>query len=329
VWGTIRDAATDSALTGATATLGWYGLRQGIVKSLQVSERRRSVTTDNAGVFFACGLPTDLMIATDAIATNSASGHVEYTIGARRLYRLDLLVSSDMVIPDSVPLRTAQDSLAAERAHGRSVVTGTVLDEKRNPVANATVTVMSADTSANTDASGKFQLSALPAGTHMVQVRHVGMMPVTQRLQLRPDHPTDVTIQMSAVTALATIDVRARSAQRMEYDDRRERGLGFALDSTVLNHRLDLFGALSNIPMTQVVRSDTGASIIVRNLSTRGTCTPTAFLDGKQTVLELIVTLPPDHFRAIEVLPYESVPIQYLSVTRCGVILFWSKNAKW
>lgn len=329
VWGTIRDAATNAPISGATTVTSWIDVRRALATRFREAETKKEVLSDNSGVYFACGLPATAELSTAAVAAKAASSGVEYTVGPRRLYRLDLSVSTDMVVPDSVVLRTPADSLQAQRAHGRSTVRGIVVDDRKRPLANALVRIAIADTSVRTDKDGKFQLGGLPAGTQVFSVRRVGLAPSTQIVQLRENGAVDVVFPLSSVNTLATMRVHAKGDQRFEYEDRRERKHGYAVDSTTLNHRIDVASALQNLPLTRVVRSDTGTTVVVRNLSTRAACVPTVYLDGLVSSMRIVSDRPPSYFHAIEVLPAEVVPIKYMISPSCGVVMFWSKNARW
>ena len=331
VWGSVRDASTDSVAVGGGAAFYWYDLNAGVAAGLRFNQRRRTVATDASGVYFACGLPSDVAVSTEGLGATSASGRVDFTIGPRRLKRVDLLVSPDMVVPEGLS-RSATDSALAARARGRATLRGVVHDDKGGGMDNANVLVVGADSGVRTDAQGRFVLSGLPSGTQLLQVRHVGVAPVSQVVQLRPGQTLTIDIAMAKATVtLAASKTVAKSEKRLGYEDRRARKLGYAIDSTLLNHRADLFSAMSNVPLVSYKKSREGAvtAINVRGLSSRGAGEALIYLDGLKTTLEAVMLIPPDHFRAIEFLPYETVPGEYMGKIGQGVVLFWSQNVKW
>lgn len=211
-----------------------------------------------------------------------------------------------------------------------SSVRGVVVDENNKPVPRASVAIDNPAQTVQADAAGKFLLANVTAGRHVLSARAVGFQAINQPIQLKAGEALDVDVELTRITALETNNVVGRSAARAEFDDRRARKLGFAIDSTILNNRSDMFSALSRIPLTTVKANRTfGISVSVRTLSGNGACTPAAFVDGKMTDLASVTALDPDHFRAIEVLPYEAVPGKYYTRPCVGAILFWSKNVKW
>jgi hypothetical protein len=330
VWGTLHDAATDSATADGGATFYWYDLKGGVAAGLRFNQKRRTVSADPAGVYFACGLPPDVSISVEGVAARAASGRVDLTIGQRRLKRLDLLVSEDMVLPEGLS-RAATDSALAAHTRGKAVLRGLVHDDKGAAMNNANVQVVSSDSSVRTDAKGQFLLGGLPSGTQVVQVRRVGAPFTTSLVQLRPNQTTDVDILMSATTTLAAVRTVAKSANRLGFDDRRARKLGYVIDSKKLEERADFISAFNAMPLTSLGKDRNGnvTMIGVRRLDGRGGEAALIYLDGLLTTLEAVWLIPTNHFRAIEILPYEQVPARFVGNVGQGVVLFWTKNAKW
>lgn len=84
VWGTVRDAQADTRLSGASAGFSWYDMSLGADKRYAFRELTHQTRTDSAGNYYACGLPSDIKISSEATGTKSASGAIEYLIGERR-----------------------------------------------------------------------------------------------------------------------------------------------------------------------------------------------------------------------------------------------------
>ena len=333
VWGTIRDAATEKEVEGGSAELEWYALKPGLVPGIRLSEVKKYATTDADGHYFACGVPSDIVISSIGIAPTAASGNVQYVVGDLRFKRLDLLVSTDMVLSDSVKLVTHADSVAADHAHGHSTLTGTVMDEKNRPLDNAIVSIATSDTSVRTNKDGKFSLADLPGGTQIVEVRRVGFAPYLKVIELRPAQATTIAVAMPVINTLTTVNVRAdlvKGADRTEYESRKKMGFGTFLEAKDLAGRSDIATPLSRIPGVKVDYTEAGFEISMKSPFMRGYCTPAMFLDGFPTTVDVINFRPPESFRAIEVYAHGgSVPAQYSTLGGCGSILFWSANARW
>lgn len=337
VWGYVRDAASDQPLDAAAATFSWFDLRTRKAPGLVIDDIRREVTTDNTGLFFACGVPVDVVVATEAIDESktrgpAASGHIEYALGTRRLQHLNLLVSKDMVLPDSAPASTKMDSATFERARGRAVLKGKVVDDRDRPVADAIVTVSSADTSVRTGKDGLFLIGGLPAGTQAMQTRRIGITQVSQMVPLRPDSVTEVIVHASAYNTTSVYNVRAqrvKGADRTEYEFRRKAGFGTFLETKQIENRIDLVSVLQSLPGMQVAQK--GFELQVTTMAgMKGRCSPNAFIDGIPSDFTVANMYKPSDFRAIEFyLHASSVPAQYSSFASCGAILFWTRNARW
>lgn len=334
VWGTVRDAATDSLVPSAVATFSWYNLRPGRQPGLKIDEIVREVRTGAGGEYFACGLPTETVISSMAIDSSAASGPVDFAVGALRLHRLDFTVSRDMVLPKGEDMVTKDDSARAERATGSAVIRGTVMDDRKRPLANALVSIATVDTTVRTDEAGQFLLGGLPAGTHALHARRVGLAETVQIVQLRADRMNSVTVTMGSATTLATFNVRAeksRSRNRILYDERRKRGFSYAIEGEALARSMDVRSALWGVPRLTIDQQGFGVAVRMKRVG-RGECSPSAFLDGFPMDLEAASSLPPKEYRAIEVYttPF-AVPAEFVTAAgiSCGVMLFWSKRAPW
>lgn len=337
VWGTIRDATSSRLLSDAVVGFSWYDMRAGAIPGVYVSDIRKEVLTDNTGLFFACGVPTNVVITTAAIDTSTArgkgaSGFLEYAVGSRRLQRLDLIVSPDMIAPVNAPMRTREDSAAAARARGRATLKGTVLDDRKRPVVDATIAVPSADTSVVTGANGTFIIGGLPAGTHTMQTKRIGFAPVSQMVSLRTDSVTEVSVVAAAVNVVSVYNVRAEAtngSDRTAYERRRKLGFGYYAEAKDLERRNDIASALSAFPGLQVRHN--GLDLEVTTPSTlRSRCSPAVFFDGMFSSWQVINMMRPADFKAIEAYTRaSSAPLEYATFSQCGVVLFWSKSARW
>jgi hypothetical protein len=332
VWGTIRDASTNAELIDASAELNWYALQAALTPGMKLREIRKDVGTDAEGHYFACGVPSDIVISSIAVSPSAASGNVQFVIGDQRFKRLDLLVSSDMVIPDSVHLLTHKDSVAADHARGHATLTGVVTDERKRPLENAIVSIATADTSVRTDKAGEFSLALLPAGTQIVEVRRVGFAPFLKVVELRPVQSTEVAVEMPVVSTLTTVNVRAnkvKNSELIDYDQRKKMGFGTFIEAKDLAGRSDVATPLSRVAGVHVDYTEAGFEVTMKSPFMSGTCTPAIFLDGFPTTVDVINFRPADSFRAIEVYAHGgSVPVQYATLNGCGSILFWSATAR-
>ncbi|MBC8087471.1 MAG: carboxypeptidase regulatory-like domain-containing protein [Phycisphaerae bacterium] len=331
VWGTVRDAANDLLLANAVAVLSWYDLRPKISPALLVDEIRRETPTDVSGHYFACGLPHDILIANQAVGRNAASGRVEFAVGARRVHKVDLMVSSDMVLSERAAPITREDSLAAGLSHGQATLRGLVVDEKGLPLADATVLMADLDTTVRTGADGQFRFAAVPAGSQMVYVRRVGSGAITQIVHLRPNVTTETTVHLSSVNTLAPVNVRSEKVigrDRLDFEFRQRMGFGYTADEKSIARQNSLYNVLKGFPGLTV--RQTGSHIAVTMKSGAGNCAPTVYLDGNYVRSDVAFSYQIEHYRAVEVYTrYVSTPAEFARKRGCGAIVLWTKGARW
>ncbi|MGV3708241.1 MAG: carboxypeptidase-like regulatory domain-containing protein [Gemmatimonas sp.] len=344
VWGTIRDAATQKTLSEAAATFHWYDLRAGNTPGLLIREMDEQAHTNAEGVYFACGLPSEVAIGSEGLTKDAASGRIDYALGARRMQRLDLTVSTEMVVVDSVPAdapvndltpaRSAIDSGRSIAPRGTATVRGRVLNEDNKPVANALVAIVNLDSAVRSDASGQFRIAGVAAGTQLLNVRRVGSPPVNNVVHLRPGQTADVDVVMSSVNTLTTVNVRAArnwSKLRLDFEQRKKNAFARVIEGDIFEKRADMYSVLDNVGRFRMTRNGFGLDILIKR-PTGKACTPFAFLDGLPIDANTASSLPVDMYRAVEI--YENpfaVPAEYYTPTMdpCGTILFWTKRIKW
>lgn len=343
VWGTIRSAATGAPIADAVAAMSWYSLRTGTKRGLVIDDLRQDAITDVHGLYFMCGVPSGSRVSATAVDTSSqrgraASGVVEYVVGPRRLQLLDLTVSTDMVEAepktpeDSARTLSANDSGSMRRARGRATLKGIVVGDNGHPVTDAIVGVASADTSVRTNAQGEFVLGGLPAGTHSVQTRRVGYSPIDQVVALRSDSVSQIRI-VSSKNVLATYNVRAtltKGADRVEFEQRRKQGFGYAFEGKQLENKTDIGNLLRTVPGLDVQNRGFDLLVTVAG-GMQGRCKPKIIVDGFPSSMDVVSMHRPADFRAIEVFTRgTTAPTQYTSLAGCGVLLFWSRaGANW
>lgn len=323
VWGTVKDAATDVLLRDAPALFSWYDMSL-VGKKVHFDELRTEVRSDSSGTYFACGLPTTVAMSAKALGTASASGEVEFVIGVRALSRVDFLVSTDMKVSELRALSDTQHT----RARGTSILRGIVRDDLGRRVADALVSVASADTAIRTNGDGTFLLRSMPAGTHGVQVRSLGYSLTTRLVDLRPNTTTDIQFSIPTTTTMAVFNVRAEAIPRpdhKEFNERRKLGFGRAFELKQGDY-VDAADVLKMVPRVQV-SYNRGVPAITMPDGT-STCNPTIYLDGMKSDMEAITLYPIDNIRAVEVYTSKyQVPARFMGSAfgGCGVVLYWTK----
>ncbi|MGV3708617.1 MAG: carboxypeptidase regulatory-like domain-containing protein [Gemmatimonas sp.] len=329
VWGTIRDASNDQRQSNASASFRWYDLTLNEKKRFDFGEDGFDVRTDDTGTYYACGLPTEIRLSTEAMGSRAASGPIELAIGERRLTRLDLLVSSDMVmVRDSTT--KAGPTLPAR---GTARLRGRVVDVNGKDVVGAVVSFATLDTTVRTNQLGEFTLLNLPAGTHGLQARHVGHAPATMTVELRAEQTTQTTVTMASAQSLATVNVRAERVLGIDQQDFQRRlklRSGYTLQADQLKDRFDLTSALQGMPGVQITRPVYGEVQVLMSNRRYGQCAPALYVDKVLVLPETLAQYRAQDLVAVEVFNSKfSVPVGF-EARGCGAVLFWTRlNPRW
>lgn len=332
-WGIVRDAATDTRLSGSRVLAARSELVVGADKRVSMGEVVYETLTDSTGTFYMCGLPVGTELFVQALGTRSKSGVVAFSLGARRIFQSELLVSSEMV-----QLETADSSLARiNTAKPSATVRGTVRELRGAPLADAVVKLVSSDSSVRTDAQGNFELRNVPAGTQQLEIKKIGWSTSQHWVQLRSSQATEARITLQTAQALAAVDVvadRIARRDRLEYDERRKAGFGYAIEAADIANRVDMLGVLQTLQSAKVTRRN-GIIVIEPTVATMksGNSCPeavTTWIDGARTSLAEASALDPSVIRAIEWFPrVTTAPAKYVGLGSCPVILFWTVRSRW
>jgi Carboxypeptidase regulatory-like domain len=214
-FGSVHDGETNARLAQASVTFTWYNLKG----TAALGEVTTNVRTDSIGVYYACGLPVGVQLASQAYGNHSQSGEVQYHIGARQLLRQDLVASTEMT----------------RATRGTATVRGVVVNELRAPVSDALVYLSGADTTVRSGGDGSFVFRNVPAGSLGLEVRKVGTANRSQIVNVRRGEDMQTAVVMSAATTLATVNVgaeRPKSAEMTALEDRQKMGFGMMFDFT-------------------------------------------------------------------------------------------------
>lgn len=324
LFGVVRDAATGRPLAGAVATLTWLSLNDAGGRSVdgpaEVLSARMDVTTDDAGAYYACGIPVARDILVQAVAgtvDSAASGVVSIALPERGILIRDLLV-------------------AEVSAEGHEVVVVTVRTGER-PLAGARVAVPGGEPVV-TSAAGRAVLHSVQAGTRMVTAAAIGYPPTQAPVDIVAGDTARIVLKVSrASTLLDTLIVR-RSRALNEVEERRRTGLGYRMMGEELARRHTLRSVFDEFPSVFTAgRGFISFRIMMpapfpHVLDTEGKyCAAQVFLDGRLTDMEEVTSYRPDELLAVEVFPRVSmVPIQYKRFANygedCGVVLFWTRR---
>lgn len=296
-------------VAGVPVGAKWYETRIGTGQFERVV--RASLDSTNAAGFYSlCGVPTDAEVALVAATDSIASGEIVMGLNGAPIARRDLTVA-----PAVVTVRVRGRLLGADSAG----------------LPNATV-ALSGDSSrtARTDGDGRFVLPAVPRRSSQLVARALGFVPtllaidpVGDELELEDLAMQKVPYDLSTVTVTG----QAMTANQLQFDVRRERGIGFFVSDSALA-KIPVVNSTvisAMIPRTAIQQTRQGPMIQLRRGS--GFCRPRFFIDGYDNgniSAEEEGSLMA-RAKRVEVYTASNAPPQFNDFDGCGVIVVWTR----
>jgi hypothetical protein len=352
VIGRVRDVDDQSALANAAVSTDWteYVISGGRA----VPARMRAATKSNAGgIFLLCGVPTNVPLEVRADLTGLTVGPSPLEMNGRIFTRVDFAISRKDEAAREMPVGATHADSVAFAAHGPGTATlhGSVHGADGKPLKDAVVSVIGTEQSARSDAAGAFKVEQIPAGTRAIEVKSIGMLPVTFSMDF-PTHGTrDTTVAITKqAQELKAVSVKEHGFTTSPmlnsgFADRQAHGLGsFLTDKDLAKHNYsDLIGVLSTVRGMHIAYGTKGYPLpqMLGSMSLNTDfCVPNFWVDGtpwhvtssgpggKYPYTDLSDTVRPEMIKGIEIYttPGE-VPAQYdkFSSTGCGSIVIWTR----
>ncbi len=316
VYGTVRDAETGDRLSGAMVRVSWLAVsREG---GLTISRPNLDVRTDSVGNYYACSVPVDYVATAQAFAgRGQSSGVTELLVGPRGLLRHDLRVSRDTAAAwiDSGNVR-----------RGTAAIIGRVRDTDGRARPGARVLVDDTNAETYADPDGRFLLTGLPSGSHMLMARSIGYAAARRQAELRAGDTTRIELVMRAVTVLDTIRVTARServaALLDELDYRLRTSQGQVLRHEDLARRATIRSVFQGFAGIRIEGRSTYSFRVYSGIN----CPVSVYVDGLISDFQSLQSYRPDQFVAVEYFPRAtSAPFWAQGPNQCGVALVWTR----
>ena len=341
VAGHATDADTERPLVGAIVVVGWDELvvDRATLKASN-EERVANVVTGDRGAFRLCGVPTGTSLMLQLQQGELASAVVTLAVSDEEgavARDLSMSVGDEPVAarPDSLEHVSVRGLVAPPppRPNGQAALVGTVRGVGGQPLANAELRVEGATSSAVSDASGRYSLSNLPAGSQMLVVRHIGYEPVSIPVELRAGRAVQRDLQLSRVVSLDSIRVVAMRLQYPEFEyNRRANPFGRFLGPEEIARRKvhetsDLLTGIGGVSV-----GGHGPDAQAKSVHGRGggqAC------EGMRVVVNgwlqgmRLNDIATSQVAAIEIYPQGAfAPTQYSVRGSCGVIVVWTKSSR-
>jgi hypothetical protein len=261
-----------------------------------------------SGSYALCGVPVGSEFSLRAVGRGGSSGELLVETDAS-LHRRDIIVAASGVT---------------------SSVTGRVLTSAGAPIAGAAVLVVGDSTqSVRSDSTGRFVMPSLPRRSSQLMVRAVGYTPV-----MRAVDPIDTQMDLDVVTLpdapreLATVTVtgEAMTASQLQFEARKERGLGVFVSDEQLS-KIGLVSAQTIAtfnPRIAVQQTRRGPTMLMR----RGSefCRPQFFVDGvnfrnievdeENNILRMA--------KRVEFYTANNAPQEFNDFAGCGSVVIWT-----
>ena len=365
--GHVRDAETEMPVGGVPVAVRWT---ETVIEMRRVRQQERvlSDTASESGFFAICGIPADAAAQARAGRGADSSGLVPVDVPAGEVAYAAIHVGGArrvaMTVMDSSGKGKKPKPAQIVALRGTARLTGVVHRPDATPAAGARVVVRGTQLEATAGPRGVFSFDSLPAGTHTVEVRALGFLPVQSVVHLSAERPASVDIRLTErVVALPNVKVKGQLVYSRKFSpnlagfyerlaDQEKgiiRGYFFTREDIEKRNPVLLTQMFRDIPALQIVRSTisnaalavtvaedgarTGEEVVGRN-----NCRMTVYLDGLLIASEMNSQLQrrsykinqlasPNSLAGMEVyISANDAPPRYQSENgSCGVILIWTK----
>jgi hypothetical protein len=312
VYGTVRDAVTQTPVPNATVDLTWLDIKIDRAKHISQNRYRGQTRSDSTGSYYICDVPRETGTRIFAATDSATSGLIDLASGEIPVQRRDLVIGA---VGDSGATRTG-------------VIAGTVSDSGGRPVSAARII---ADGAAEIRAGddGRFVVRGVPVGTRQVEVLAIGMSPVIAVVDVSTTDTASVVATMRKITTLDVVRVTASPATRRlvsAIEDRRQSGTGYVRDSSQIGDRGTMTAVLFDIPSVQVNQRTGGAITVTLPGTGAARCLANVVIDGVRSDMDDLKFLRPSDIAVMEAYPRRmSLPMEFIRDNDCGAIIVWTK----
>ena len=341
VAGRAMNADTDKPLPGADVVAAWV--------HNHIDKATLKIVTQMRGASVKAGRPASIGCAAcravpccrSSSSTRGAPGtivRVAVTDDEGAVVR-DLSLS-----PTSSPSTTALDSVARVlsvdgrdsareelKLVGTAILTGEVRSLTGEPVVDAEVRVRDARSTTVTDSAGRFTLGALPSGTQLLVVRHLGYPPAEIPVELRADRSVKRDVLLRRNVVLDSVRVVSTRTEYTEFEqNRRTHAFGQFLtlddvDKMKATETADLF---LNVLGFSVFGQGSQARIVSNTALARHPECRNAMVVVNGLEGATLNSVAPSQIAGIEAYADETfVPARFAGRAPCGVIVIWLRKA--
>lgn len=321
VIGHVSDPETLQPVAHAEVSVAWTDFQ--VSKEFGVRRTPRLVrdSTDGAGAFRICGLPSSLAATIQARRGAEVTAEIPISLGEKpnELFARILLLSN-------------ADSGASV---GNATVSGQVVLEGNQTGAGSRVELIGTDIIAMTNDKGEFTMTNLPSGSKVLLARHLGYGAETAPVDLSSLQQKRVLIKLSKFVSMMDPVVvtarRSRALDKIGFNQRKKSGFGYYMGPDRLQqmHPGYVTDILRQVPGLRVSYSPTGAAVS----SSRGLESGCVQYYVDDMPFQEMQPGDINHFVtggevvAVEVYQGTSTPGRYIQAGRgsCTTILLWTR----
>jgi hypothetical protein len=326
LYGHVVDAASEAPLAGAVVVAAWREMTvDRTTLRPETNERIASDTTDEAGWYRLCGVPTGSWVSYQlqhlGRSTPVIRTLMDTTLGiAIRHLSLEGRTSAD----DSA----AAGTIGAAAATGTARLTGVIRGAGDLPLASAEVRVLGTRAIAQTDARGRYALGNLPAGTQLLEVRRLGYGVADIPVELRSGATVNGDMRLQKIVNLDSVRVVAIGTRYREFSDHRAHsmyGVFLGPETMAQEHAVQLSDIIRKIPGFIIRGEGPFARVLSARSPTLRPCAANVIVNGIPN--QPINDFPPVMVGAVEAYREgEITPNDYFDIRGCATIAIWTKR---
>ncbi|HEX6599340.1 MAG TPA: carboxypeptidase-like regulatory domain-containing protein [Gemmatimonadaceae bacterium] len=339
VIGDVANADSDQPLGGAKVAVSWTELTVDSALHAVTTPRGGVVAADPSGHYRLCGVPTDTYLTVQVQDSGRAGSPLTLTVGheggvVRRDLSLSLASARTLAMLDSTAAAAARhDTVTVPPLTGTATLAGVVHGAAGEPLAMAEVRIRGAAGMARSDSSGQFTLTGQPAGSQLLETRHIGYLLGQAPVELRSGRTSKVSVTLSRIVSLDSIRIVAQRSRYPEFESRRSSraGGGRFLDESEIDrqHAMQASDLLRMVHGFRVEGSGLDTKVYTTHgnfeMSSMGPCEANIVVNGVEH--QDINLVDPVNIGAIEAYAGPAdAPVQY--DRPCGVIVIWLKRGR-
>jgi hypothetical protein len=331
IFGHVVSAETESPLAGVTIAMAWREIAVDPANLRPANhERTASVTTNAGGWYLACGVPTGTWLTMQLEHEGRIGSAIRMMVGDTlgvAIRHLSFSAAASRPAPDT----GAADAQAGgdEALSGAATLGGIVRGSGGEPLMAAEVRVWGTRAVGLTDASGRYSLSALPAGTQMLEVRRLGYAVGERSVELRDGATATSDVQLHRIVSLDSVRVVAMRTRYPEFERYREKApfaTFFLGPEEVARQNVGLTSNIvEQIPGFRVLGYGYDALVTTTTgVSSNRVCRTNIVIDGMER--RLINDVHPSDIGVMAAYRGGTVTPVELIDSSCGAIVIWTKR---